>query len=575
MRMSNLYMPTLREVPAEAELSCHQLLLRAGLVRKLVSGVYTFLPLGAKVFQKVEKIVREEMDLAGAQEVIMPVLQPAELWQQTGRWEDFGPEMFRLKDRNARSFCLGPTHEEVITDLIKDELKSYKQLPLNLYQIQVKFRDEKRPRFGLIRGREFVMKDAYSFDMDEAGMLKAYEVMWEAYVKIFDRLRLNYKVVLGDAGVMGKRTSHEFMALSSHGESAIAYCSHCDFAATDEKAEVKLSFNLAPEEMLPLEKIYTPHVGTISALVEEMHLPAEKLVKTLLFKSGEDYIAVMIPGERQLNLIKLENYLSVSEHDLLMLSEEEVRQLTKANVGFAGPVQLPEQVRIIADRTVFEIDNMIVGANETDYHMKNVNLDRDFKAENAGDLLTISLGDSCPVCGKEIFIERGTEVGNIFQLGDKYSASLNATFLDEQGKANHFWMGSYGIGISRTMQAIIAQNSDEKGIIWPLETAPFEVIITIVNVKKEAQLQFGKQLYEMLQQKGYQVLLDDRNERAGVKFNDAELIGIPVRLTVGKDVEEGYMEISERKTGETQKILCEAAEQEILKIFEKQGYKKF
>ena len=571
MKMSNMYMPTLREVPSEAELPSHQLLLRAGLIRKLVSGVYTFLPLGSRAFRNVEKIVREEMDNSGAQEVIMPVAQPSELWQQTGRWEDFGPEMFRLKDRNARGFCLGPTHEEVVTSLVKDELKSYKQLPLNLYQIQVKFRDEKRPRFGLIRSREFVMKDAYSFDKDEKGMLDAYQVMWDAYVKTFDRCKLKYRVVLGDAGVMGKRTSHEFMAITKYGESSIAYCDKCDFAATDEKAQVVYN---VPEkiENKEVEKFYTPSVGTIEDLVNKMELPIERLVKTLLLKIQDEVIAVLIPGSRQLNMIKLQNYLEVSEHDIEMLNEQEVLEVTGAKTGFAGPINLKKKVRIIVDKSVTKITGMVVGGNETDYHLKNVEYERDFSGEIAEDLMLIEEGDRCPKCGEILKIERGTEVGNIFQLGDKYSKSLNATFLNEQGKAEHFWMGSYGIGVSRTLQAIIAQHSDEKGIVWPLEIAPYQIIITVVNAKKQVQLEKGTQIYNELRKKGYTVLLDDRNERAGVKFNDAELIGLPIRITVGRDAEENLVEMVERKTADKVKISTDDIEENIIKIFEKQGY---
>ncbi|WP_026894956.1 proline--tRNA ligase [Clostridiisalibacter paucivorans] len=554
MKMSKLYMPTLREVPSEAEIPSHQLLLRAGMIRKLVSGVYSYLPLGHRVLKKIENIVREEMDRAGAQELLMSAIQPAELWQETGRWSDFGPEMFRLKDRNERQFCLGPTHEEIFTDVIRNELKSYKQLPLNIYQIQTKYRDEKRPRFGLMRSREFLMKDAYSFDKDEAGMENSYREMWEAYERVFTRCKLKFKIVEGDSGAMGGNNSHEFMAMSDVGESLVAYCDACDYAATDEKAAAVYDINLSGEDILPMERIDTPNVGTIEDLINFFNCGGEKFIKTLLYKVEDDVIAVLIPGDRELNETKLVNLLGVPEHLVELADEETIKEVTGANVGFAGPIGLKDDVKIYVDSRVTKMKNAIVGGNETDIHIKNVNYGRDFTGEVVEDLLLVKLGDRCPKCGAELKMDRGIEVGNIFQLGTKYSEGLNATFLDENGKDQKFVMGCYGIGVSRTLAAIIEQYHDDNGIIWPLVVAPYHVVITVVNVKKEDQVQLAEKLYNELSDMGIEVLLDDRKERAGVKFNDAELIGIPMRVTVGRDASEGKVEFVLRDSGEKSTI---------------------
>ncbi|WP_105617005.1 proline--tRNA ligase [Vallitalea okinawensis] len=549
MRMTKLYMPTLRDVPSEAEVPSHQLLLRAGMIRMSASGVYSFLPLGYRAFKKIENIVKEEMDGAGAQEVHMSAIQPRELWEESGRWSQFGPEMFRLKDRNNREYCLGPTHEEIFTDLVKNELNSYKQLPINLYQIQTKYRDEKRPRYGLIRSKEFVMKDAYSFDRDEAGMLKSYQEMWDAYERIFERCGLNFKVVEGDAGAMGDSDSHEFVALSEYGESTIAYCSGCNYAATDEKAETVYDVKFE-ESILDMEKVHTPDVRSIEELTGFLGIEANRLAKTLLYRAGEEIVAVMIPGDRELNEVKLVKLLGVAEHELVMADRADVEEVTTAAVGFAGPIGLKEGIRLIVDARVTKIQNMVVGANETDYHMMNVNYGRDFEGEVVEDLLLVKLGDKCPKCGQPLAMDKGTEVGNIFQLQTKYSKALDATFLDENGKEQHFVMGCYGIGISRTLQAVVEQYHDENGIIWPEAVAPFKVVVTIVNVKNEDQVKIGEEIYESLRQKGVEVLLDDRKDRPGVKFKDAELIGIPLRVTVGKRAPEGIVELFDRHTGE-------------------------
>ncbi len=565
MRMSKLYAPTLREVPNEAELVSHQLLLRAGMVRMLAAGIYTYLPLGIKVIKKIEQIVREEMDAIDSQETLMSALLPAELWQESGRWDKFGPDMFKLKDRHERDFCLGPTHEEIFTHIVRYEVKSYKQLPLSLYQIQTKFRDEKRPRFGLMRGREFIMKDAYTFDKDVAGMQASYWQMAEAYRRIFDRCGLKYKLVEGDPGAMGGNGSHEFIALSEMGESQIIYCEACDYAATDEEATVAFDVVDAAAEK-PLERVHTPDVKTIDALVEFFELDGSGFAKTLLFSQASQVVAVMIPGDRDLNLIKLINYLGLGEHEIEMADEATVKRVTGAEVGFAGPIGLAKEVKLIVDKRVTQMKNFIIGANQTDYHIKNVNYGRDFSGEVVDDLLMAVAGDSCPKCQAAMSVDRGNEVGNIFQLGTKYSKSLKATYLDETGKEQYIYMGSHGVGVSRTMAAIIEQYHDEYGIVWPLAVAPYQVIITVVNAKKDEQLELGFKIYEQLKAQGVEVLIDDRKERAGVKFKDAELIGIPLAINVGKLAADGIVEFKLRKTNEKEEMTAEQAVAKTMEI---------
>ncbi|MBI9010837.1 MAG: proline--tRNA ligase [Clostridiales bacterium] len=557
MKMSKYYVPTLREVPAEAELISHQLLLRAGMIRKLASGVYTYLPLAVKVLKNIETIVRREMDAIDSQECLMSALCPSELWKESGRWEDFGPEMFRLHDRHNREFCLGPTHEEVFTNLIRHELKSYKQLPLSLYQIQTKFRDEKRPRFGLMRGREFTMKDAYTFDRDEEGMRTSYFDMWKAYENVFDSCNLDYKVVEGDSGAMGGSDSHEFIALSEVGETEIVFCTSCDYAATDEKADCNYTVTSTNEKQT-LEKVHTPDTKTIDELETFFNISKDNFIKTLLYTAGEETIAVLIPGDRELNELKLLKHLEVQEHGLEIAAAEVVQEVTGAAVGFAGPKGLKEGTRILVDKRVPEMVNAIIGANETDYHFKNVNFGVDFEGEVVGDLAMIKVTDPCPKCGKTIEMERGNEVGNIFQLGTKYSKALKATFLDENGKEQLIVMGSHGIGVTRTLAAIIEQHHDENGIIWPMSVAPFHVIVTVVNSKKEDQQALGEEIYQTLKSNGISVILDDRKERAGVKFKDAELIGIPLRVNVGRDAAESMVEFKLRKGGDTQNVHTDA-----------------
>ncbi|MEY8304690.1 proline--tRNA ligase [Anaerosalibacter bizertensis] len=570
MKMSKLYLPTLREVPAEAEIPSHQLLVRAGMMRKLVSGVYSYLPLGHRVIRKIEQIVREEMDKAGSQELLMSAIQPKEIWQASNRWDNFGPEMFKLHDRNEREFCLGPTHEEYFTNLIKDEVRSYKQLPLNLYQIQTKYRDEKRPRFGLIRSREFIMKDAYSYDKDLEGLKESYRIMWDAYENVFERLKIKFRVVEGDSGNMGGRKSHEFMAVSNIGESLVAYCDDCDYAATDEKAKVIYNMDNIDLEELECEKVHTPDVKTIEDLADFFNIEEDRFAKAVIYKVNDEVIIALVPGNRELNEIKLCNYLNIGEHELEIADEETIREVTGAEPGFTGPINLKKEVKLLVDERITKMKNLIVGANETDHHIKNVNYGRDFTGEVIEDLLLVEAGDICPKCGKPLKMERGIEVGNIFQLGTKYSESLEATYLDEDGKEKYFVMGSYGIGVSRSMSAIVEQYHDDKGIVWPLVVAPYHAIITVINTKKEEQIELGEKLYNELKDMGVEVLLDDRKERAGVKFNDRDLIGIPIQITVGKKAGENIVEYSLRNNDEKIEINIDEVKEKIKEEFKKE-----
>ncbi len=554
MRMSNLFLSTLREVPAEAETVSHQLMLRAGIIRKLAAGVYSYLPLGLRVLKKVENIVREEMDNHGAQELLMSALLPAESYQASGRWDVFGANMFRLKDRNSRDFCLGPTHEEIFTDTVKSCLRSYRQLPVTLYQIQTKYRDESRPRFGVIRAREFVMKDAYSFDRTWEGLDASYDKMYDAYCKIFDRLNLDYIVVDADSGAMGGSGSQEFMVKSEVGEDTICYCPACQYAANVEKAECKLT-GAEKKAKKEIEKIHTPNVKTIEELVEFLNTDSTKFVKTLLYTAGDKTVAVMVRGDREVNEVKLANYLNVPGDDLLMSAPEVVMEATGAKVGFAGPIGI--KVPVIMDREVSEMSNFIVGANETDYHFVNVNTD-DFEAEVI-DVRTIAVGDPCPKCGQPISTTQGIEVGHIFKLGTKYTEALDCTYLDENSASQPMIMGCYGIGVSRTIAAAIEQFSDENGIVWPLAIAPYHVSVVPVNVDNELQAKIAEEIYEALKKEGIEVLLDDRSERAGVKFKDADLIGMPVRITVGKKAADGICEFKLRTQDAAEDLTVEEA----------------
>lgn len=550
MRLSKLYMPTLREVPADAEIPSHQLLLRAGLVRKNVSGIYTYLPLGYRVIRKIEQINREEMDRAGSQETLLSAVQPREIWEASNRWATFGPEMFKLHDRNEREFCLGPTHEEYFTTLIKDEVKSYKQLPLNLYQIQTKYRDEKRPRFGVIRAREFIMKDAYSFDKDPEGMRESYQQMWDAYEKIFDRMEITYRIVQGDSGAMGGNASHEFVALSPVGEGVIAYSDTSSYAATDEKAKVVIDVD-ETSEMLEMEEVHTPDVKTIEDLTSFLGMDSKSFAKIVIYRhiNGE-FILGLIPGHRQLNETKLFNAAGVSDFHIEVATDEAIEELTGANAGFSGPIGLSGKYRLFVDERLTRQRNLVVGANKTDHHIKNVNYGRDFEGIVVEDLLMVEEGDKDPESDGVLHLERGIEVGNIFQLGTKYADAIGATYLDENGKEQIIYMGSYGVGVSRSMAAIIEQHHDEDGIIWPMSVAPYQIILTVMNIKDVEQNNLAEKLYSELEAEGYEVLLDDRKERPGVKFKDRDLIGIPLRVNIGKRAGENIIEFSTRSEKE-------------------------
>ena len=556
MRLSKYYMPTLRENPVDAETASHKLLVRGAFIRKQGSGIYSFLPLGQKVKNKIIDIVRESMDNHYAIEISTSVLQDREIWEMSGRWDTFGPEMFKLTDRNDREYALGPTAEEALTALIKDELNSYKQLPLNLYQIVDKFRDEKRPRFGINRSRDFLMKDAYSFDKDMEGLEESYKLMWDAYVEAFDRMGLDYKIVEGDTGSMGGRVSHEFIALAETGEGVIFYTEDSDYAATDEKARFK--FDFSPEDKKELELVKTPDVTSIEEVSEFLNIPANKFAKAVDLNIKGEPVFVIIPGDRELNDAKLLSYLKVAEHDVEMMDDETIEKLTGAKAGFTGPKGL-EDVRILIDESITKMDNVVIGANRTDYHYINANYDRDFTGEVVEDLLMAKEGDMAYNESGILKSARGIEVGNIFQLGTKYSEALEAYFLDENGKQQPFIMGSYGIGISRSVSAIVEQNYDDNGIIWPTAVAPFEAIVTIVNINNEEQSRLGEDIYKQLEKKGIDVLLDDRKERAGVKFNDRDLIGIPYRITVGKDASDNIVEYSTRKSMKNYKITKDEA----------------
>jgi len=556
LKLSQLLVPTMREVPAEAEIPSHILMLKSGLMRKLASGVYIYLPLGQKVLRKIEQIVREEMDRAGAQEVLMSALIPAELLKETGRWDVFGPEMFKLRDRNEREFCLGPTHEEVFTDVVRNEIKSYRQLPITLYQIQTKYRDERRPRFGVMRSREFIMKDAYSFDTSWDGLDISFDKMYKAYCRIFDRCGLKYKVVEADSGAMGGKDSKEFMVISSVGEAAIAYCDNCGYAANEEKAECLLD-DKNQLEMLQKEKIKTPNVTTIQQLVDFLGTTSDNFVKTLIYKVNDNIVAALVSGNRELNITKLVNLLKVNEQDVEMADADTVKEVTGADVGFAGPIGLKGNVVIVADNEIPQMRNFIVGANDTGYHIKNVNYNRDFKADIVADIKNVVEGDKCPKCGAPLKIDRGIEVGHIFKLGTKYTDALEAKYVDESGNLKPIIMGCYGIGINRTMAAVIEQNFDDKGIIWPMEIAPYKVIVIPVNISDEKQKEISEDIYSKLQCAGIEVIIDDRDLRAGAKFNDADLLGIPIRITVGKKVLSGKVELKMRNSDSAQDINVE------------------
>jgi len=538
-----MFLPTLREAPAEAEVPSHKLMLRAGMIRKLASGIYSYLPLGLRVIRKVERIIREEMDRAGAQEALLPAIQPRELWDKSGRWDVYGKELLRFKDRHDHDYCIAPTHEEIITDLVRRDVRSYRQLPLNLYQIQTKFRDEIRPRFGIMRGREFGMKDAYSFDADDEGAEKSYQRMYEAYCRIFKRCGLKFKVVEAETGPIGGSFSHEFMVLADTGEDAIVSCSECDYAANVERAEVASpdSVSSLSTPLKALEKVYTPEMKAISEVSKFLGAPPEELVKTLIFRTDDGVVAALVRGDHEINHVKLRNFL---KSDVLELADEQtIVRLTGAPVGFAGAVGL-HNIKIIADNAIRGMKNFVMGANEKDFHYINVNLERDFKVDSFGDVRIITSQDGCPKCGGLIQFFRGIEVGHVFKLGTKYSEALNATYLDRESKERLLVMGCYGIGVGRTVAAAIEQNHDSDGIVFPIAIAPFQVIILPLDMSDRMIVETAESLYESLTPRGIEVLLDDRHEWAGIKFKDGDLIGIPIRVTIGrKTFDKGGLEV--------------------------------
>ena len=550
MRYSKMLLPTLKEDPAEAEVISHKLMLRAGMIRKLAAGIYSYLPLARRVLNKVEQIIREEMNRAGAQEVTLPGVQPSDIWEETGRWNQYGKELLRFKDRNGRNFCLGPTHEEVITDLIRREVRSYRQLPLNLYQVQTKFRDEIRPRFGLMRGREFTMKDGYSFDADERGAEESYNRMFEAYTRIFQRCGLEFRAVEADTGAIGGSFSHEFMVLADSGEDAIVSCEVCNYAANVEKAEIVTSkTNVKIEgssDRKGIQEVSTPGMKTVEEVTGFLQVSPENLVKTLLYETDKEPIAVLVRGDHEVNETKVRNLMGCSE--LVLAGDEAIGKITHAPRGFAGPIDL--RIKTVADNAVQLMCDFVTGGNKEDTHIVGVNL-QDFTVDTFADLRAITEEDSCPRCNGKLNFRRGIEVGHIFKLGTKYSEALGATYLDAQGKERLIVMGCYGIGVGRTVAAAIEQNHDENGIIFPLPLAPFDVLILPVNMHQQEVKEVSESLYHSLNEKKYDVIIDDRDESPGVKFKDADLLGIPFRLTVSKrTLKENKVELKLRRTGD-------------------------
>ncbi|MEN8699496.1 proline--tRNA ligase [Bacillus infantis] len=551
MKQSMTLIPTLREVPADAEVRSHQLLLRAGFIRQNAAGVYSYLPMARKVLQKIEAIVREEMDDAGASELLMPALQQAELWQESGRWYTYGPELMRLKDRNDREFALGATHEEVITSLVRDEVKSYKRLPLTLYQIQTKFRDEQRPRFGILRGREFIMKDAYSFHSSQESLDEVYSRLFTAYSNIFTRCGLNFRAVIADSGAMGGKDTHEFMVLSDIGEDTIAYSDSSDYAANIEMAPVISNYAKSDAVQKEMEKVQTENQKSIEEVSSFLNVSSEECIKSLLFKVDDKHVLVLVRGDHEVNDIKLKNLFSAATAELA--SPEETRSILGCSVGSLGPIGAKD-VEIVADHAVEAVVNGVCGANEEGFHYINVNAGRDFEVSQFADLRFIQEGDLSPDGNGKILFAKGIEVGHVFKLGTRYSEAMNAVYLDENGRTQPMIMGCYGIGVSRILAAIAEQYNDDKGFTWPADLAPFKVHVIAVNMKDEAQASLGEELYKELRSKGYEVLFDDRPERAGVKFADADLIGLPIRVTAGKKASEGIVEVKVRSTGEMEEI---------------------
>ncbi len=568
MKQSVTFIPTMREVPSDAEIRSHQLLLRAGFIRQNTSGIYSYLPLGKKVLDKIEVIIREEMEAIDAVEVLMPAVQQAELWQETKRWYTYGPELFRLKDRHGREFALGATHEEVITSLVRDVVNSYKQLPLTMYQIQTKFRDEQRPRFGLLRGREFIMKDAYSFHASEESLDEKYQDMKRAYTNIFTRLGLNFRAVIADGGSIGGTGTHEFMALSDIGEDTIAYSETGTYAANIEMAEVGNDYPKSDEPLLEMEKVATPDQHTIDEVASFLDVDPSQCIKTLIFNIDGELVVVLGRGDHEINDIKLKNLLDATEVDFA--NERDVFELLSCEVGSIGPVKLPVGVKVIADHAVAAVVNGVTGANKDGFHLKNVNPERDFAVDEYADLRFIEEGDIAPDGEGTIKFAKGIEVGHIFKLGTTYSEPMEGTYLDENGRAKPYAMGCYGIGVSRIMSALAEQFNDENGLKWPKHLAPFDIHLVPINLKNESQKELADNLYRLLKSYRFDVLYDDRSERAGVKFADSDLIGLPVRLTIGKKAAEGIVEVKFRDTGETTEWQIEEITEKLQQYFERQ-----
>ncbi|WP_456397304.1 proline--tRNA ligase [Desulfurobacterium sp.] len=562
MRFSRLFAPTLKESPADAEIPSHKLLIRAGFIRKKAAGLYDILPLGVRTLLKIEKIIREEMNRAGAQEVSLPIMHPSELWIESGRWNVYGKEMIKFKDRHEREYALGPTAEEMITDLVRKEVRSYKQLPINLFQIGRKFRDEIRPRFGLMRCREFIMKDAYSFHISDKDAEREYWNMYETYSRIFKRMGLEFKAVEADTGEIGGKFSHEFMVIADTGEGKLVYCEKCGYAASTEKAEQAEPVISQGRESLfeEIEEVYTPDVKSINDVADFLGVDGSSLAKLIVIVADNKPYAILLRGDREINELKLLRLLKVK--DFRFATDEEVKEFTGQEPGFLSPVNI--RIPLIVDTSVAEMVNFYTGSGRKDYHLKNVNWGRDFSVEQFYDISEVKGGDRCPKCGASLIEKRGIEVGHIFKLGTKYSEAMNCVFVDENGNEKPMVMGCYGIGVTRVMAAAVEQNYDEFGIIWPVPIAPFEVEVIPVNVKNSQQMEVAEKIYKELKDKGIDVLLDDRNERAGFKFKDADLIGIPFQIVVGKKVSDGVVEVKVRKTGEKMEIAAEKVVEMVL-----------